>query len=174
MAKKENNKRKAVQNQVDSLSDLSRQAHKVLDEHVRGSGLKSSSKRSRILDVFLATAEHLSTEELHRLVRAKDPSIGYTTVYRTLKLLAECGLASEVEFHDGIVRYERGLNRRTHHHMVCTSCGNSFEFFAPEIDAIEQRIGKKFSFTPARHNFQIYGTCKICSAHQSTRTSPKK
>ncbi len=97
-------------------------------------GLKQSAKRDRVLQVFLDAREHLSTEELHQRVKEKDSSIGYTTVYRTLKLLTQCGLAFEVDFQDGVVRYERSLNRRTHHHMVCTSCGDSVEFFAPELE----------------------------------------
>jgi Fur family transcriptional regulator, ferric uptake regulator len=129
---------------------------------LREKGLKQSARRDRVLKVFLGTHDHLSTEELHRLVREKDPSIGYTTVYRTLKLLTQCGLAFEVDFKDGVARYEHGLNRRTHHHMVCTSCGDSVEFFAPELDEVQQRIGKQFHFDPSRHTFQIFGTCQTC------------
>jgi Fur family ferric uptake transcriptional regulator len=112
--------------------------------------------------VFLEARDHLSTEELHRLVKDEDPSIGYTTVYRTLKLLSQCGLASEVDFQDGVVRYEHSLNRRAHHHMVCTSCGDSVEFFAPELEKVQRRIGSQFHFEPTRHTFQIVGTCRTC------------
>jgi Fur family ferric uptake transcriptional regulator len=83
-------------------------------------------------------------------------------VYRTLKLLAECGLASEVAFHDGIARYEHQYNRRSHHHMVCTECGSSVEFFSPEIGELEQEIGRKYQYETTRHTFQIYGLCENC------------
>jgi len=106
--------------------------------------------------------EHLSTDELYRLVRKKDARIGFTTVYRTLKLLAECGLASEVAFHDGIARFEHQYNRRSHHHMVCTACGSSVEFFSPEVGKIEQEIGRKHHYATTRHTFQIYGLCEAC------------
>jgi Fur family ferric uptake transcriptional regulator len=71
-------------------------------------------------------------------------------------------LASEVAFHDGVARYEHQYGRRSHHHMVCTSCGTSVEFFSPEIEKIEQEIGKKYKFTTTRHSFQIYGLCDNC------------
>jgi Fur family ferric uptake transcriptional regulator len=157
---------KRVDNLAEAKADVHADAQRILREYLCKAGLKNSAKRDCVLSVFLDTRDHLSTEELHRLVKAKDPSIGYTTVYRTLKLLAQCGLASEVEFHDGVARYEHSLYRRTHHHMVCTSCGDSIEFFAPEIEAVEARIGKKFRFAPQRHNFQIYGTCKTCREQQ--------
>lgn len=152
-----------------SREDLTEEALRILAAHLREKGLKQSAKRDCILDVFLATRDHLSTEELHRLVRKRDPSIGYTTVYRTLKLLAQCGLAYEVEFHDGIARYELSLNRRTHHHMVCTLCGDSVEFFVPELEEVERRIGQQFRFQPSRHAFQIFGTCASCLKKKPAR-----
>jgi Fur family ferric uptake transcriptional regulator len=150
-----------VDDQTDSLESLD-QARQTLREHIVRLGLKHSAQRDTILRIFIDTHEHLSTEDLHRLVRQIDPAIGYTTVYRTLKLFVQCGLATVVEFHDGVARYEHGLNRRTHHHMVCTVCGDSVEFFAPEIEKVEQRIGHEFHYVTARHTFQIYGTCPAC------------
>lgn len=138
------------------------EAKQILRAHLARLGLKHSSQRDTILHIFLATHDHLSTEELHSLIKKHDSTIGYTTVYRTLKLFTECGLAAEVEFHDGIARYEHRLNRRNHHHMVCTVCGDSIEFFSPEVEEVERRMGKKFHFAATRHNFQIYGTCEAC------------
>lgn len=155
-----------LQKRVDDASsaheELLAVAERILDGYLRDKGLKQSAKRDCVLEVFLDSRNHLSTEDLHRLVKEKDPSIGYTTVYRTLKLLAQCGLAFEVDFQDGVVRYEHSLNRRTHHHMVCTSCGDSVEFFAPELEEVQRRIGSEFNFEPSRHTFQILGTCEIC------------
>ena len=152
---------------VRGAGELASEAQRILAAHLREKGLKQSSKRDRVLEVFLATHDHLTTEELHKLVKEQDASIGYTTVYRTLKLLAQCGLAYEVSFHDGVARYEHGLHRRTHHHMVCTTCGDSFEFFAPELEAVERRIGEQFHFAPSRHTFQIFGTCRACQKRHS-------
>src|SRR4029079_1500640 len=123
---------------------------------------KQTEQRNTILRTFLETREHLSTDELHRLVKKKDARIGYTTVYRTLKLLADCGLASVVAFHDGIARYEHQYNRRSHHHMVCTECGSSVESFSPDVEKLDARMGRKPHYFPTRHTFQIYGLCEDC------------
>ena len=142
--------------------EMLRSAQEILRQHLKRVGLKQTEQRNTILQSFLETREHLSTEELHRLVKRKDPRIGVTTIYRTLKLFTECGLASEVEFHDGKARFEHQYNRRSHHHMVCTGCGSSVEFFSPEIDRLEQEIGGKFNYRTTRHTFQIYGLCVDC------------
>lgn len=139
-----------------------RQAQEIFHQHLKKVGLKHTEQRDTILLAFIETREHLSTQELHQLVQKRDASIGFTTVYRTLKLLAECGLASVVSFHDGMVRYEHQLNRRSHHHMVCTKCGASVEFFSPEVDKLEHEIGRKHRFETTRHTFQIYGVCEDC------------
>lgn len=139
-----------------------REAQDILHRHLKRVGLKQTAQRDSILRTFLETRDHLSTDELHRLVQKKDVRIGYTTVYRTLKLLAECGLASEVAFHDGIARYEHQYNRRSHHHMVCTQCGSSVEFFSRDVGHLEQEIGRKYRYLATRHTFQIYGICEDC------------
>ena len=142
--------------------EMVREAQDILHRHLKRVGLKQTAQRDSILRTFLETRDHLSTDELHRLVQKKDVRIGYTTVYRTLKLLAECGLASEVAFHDGIARYEHQYNRRSHHHMVCTQCGSSVEFFSRDVGHVEQEIGRKYRYLATRHTFQIYGICEDC------------
>jgi Fur family transcriptional regulator, ferric uptake regulator len=160
---------KRIDDQPSISPEMVREAQGILHQHLKKVGLKQTAQRDTILRTFLETREHLSTDELHRLVKKKDPKIGYTTVYRTLKLLAECGLASEVAFHDGIARYEHQYNRRSHHHMVCTDCGSSVEFFSNEVERLEKDIGRKYHYLTTRHTFQIYGVCEDCRKKNGSR-----
>ncbi len=160
---------KRIDDQPSISREMMREAEEILHRHIKSVGLKHTAQRDTILRTFLETREHLSTDELHRLVKKQDPKIGFTTVYRTLKLLTECGLASVVSFNDGVARYEHQYNRRSHHHMVCTECGSSVEFFSPEIDRLEQEIGRKYRYATTRHTFQIYGLCEECRKKHSSR-----
>jgi Fur family transcriptional regulator, ferric uptake regulator len=160
---------KRVDDQTVLSNEAMREADEIFNSHLKRVGLKHTGQRDAILLTFLETHEHLSTEELHQLVKRRDSRIGFTTVYRTLKLLAECGLASEVAFNDGITRYEHQYNRRSHHHMVCTECGSSVEFFSPEIERIEKEIGRKHHYATTRHTFQVYGLCGECQKKKSNR-----
>jgi Fur family ferric uptake transcriptional regulator len=153
---------KRIDDQPMISRQMLREAEAVFHDHLKRVGLKRTAQRDTILRTFLDTRDHLSNDDLYRLVKKKDSGIGFTTVYRTLKLLSECGLASEVDFHDGIARFEHQYQRRNHHHMVCTACGSSVEFFSPEIERIEQEIGRKNKYLPTRHTFQIYGVCEKC------------
>jgi len=162
---------KRVDDQPWISPQMVREAETVLHNHLRRVGLKHTGQRDTILRTFLDTRDHLSTDDLYRLVRKQDEHIGFTTVYRTLKLLAECGLASEVAFNDGIARYEHQYNRRNHHHMVCTECGSSVEFFSTDIERIEREVGRKHKYLTTRHTFQIYGLCDACRKNNARRSA---
>jgi Fur family ferric uptake transcriptional regulator len=134
----------------------------ILREHIQRKGLRNTAQRDLILEIFLATEEHLATEDLHWLVHKKDSSIGQTTVYRTLKLLTEAGLAREVRLGDGRTYYEHHYNHEHHDHMVCTVCGGVTEFFSPELEAMQDEVAEKFKFRPTHHSLRILGVCSEC------------
>jgi Fur family ferric uptake transcriptional regulator len=130
--------------------------------HIQKKGLKRTAQRELILDVFLRTEEHLSSEDLYRLVHKEDSSVGQTTVYRTLKLLAEAGLAREVRFGDGMTHYEHNYKHQHHDHMICSSCGKIIEFFSAELEAIQDAMAAKHKFEVQQHLLRIIGLCAEC------------
>ena len=134
----------------------------VFSEHIQKSGLRHTAQRELILDIFLRTEEHLSSEDLYWLVQKEDKSVGHTTVYRTLKLLTEAGLAREVRFGDGKTYYEHHYNHEHHDHMICTECGKVVEFFSPEIEALQVAMAEKYGFKPTHHSLRILGLCEEC------------
>src|SRR5688500_506947 len=89
-----------------TMAGIMTEEQEVFREHIQKKGLKRTAQRDLILDVFLRTEEHLSSEDLYQLVHKEDATIGQTTVYRTLKLLAEAGLAREVRFGAGLSPYK--------------------------------------------------------------------
>ena len=74
----------------------------VFMNHLQDRKLKLTAHRELILETFLNNEGHRSVEDIYRTVKEMDPRIGYTTVYRAVKLLTECGLAREVELADGV------------------------------------------------------------------------
>ena len=135
---------------------------KVFIEHLQRAGLKRTAQRDLILDVFLRTEEHMSSEDLYRLVQREDPSVGQTTVYRTLKLLTDAGLAREVRFGDGRTRYEHNYNHPHHDHMICAECGETIEFFSEELEKIQDAIAAKHGFEITHHTLRMFGYCQNC------------
>src|SRR6185369_12950065 len=95
-------------------------------------------QRDIILDIFLSTHQHVSVEELYLKIKQSNPGIGFATVYRTLKLFAEAGLAREVLLHDGQTRYEHVVAGEHHDHLVCTGCNTIIEFEDETIETAER------------------------------------
>ena len=136
-------------------------------EHIQKTGLRKTAQRDLILEVFLITEEHLSSEDLYWLVQKQDPSVGHTTVYRTLKLLTDAGLAREVRLGDGRTYYEHHYNHEHHDHMICTECGKVIEFFSPELEAMQDQMAEKYNFKPTHHSLRILGLCEDCQKKES-------
>lgn len=134
----------------------------VFLEHIQKAGLRKTAQRDVILEVFLGTEEHLSSEDLYWLVQKEDPTVGHTTVYRTLKLLTEAGLAREVRLGDGRTYYEHHYNQEHHDHMICTECGKVYEFYSPELEAMQDEMAAKYNFKPTHHSLRILGVCEDC------------
>ena len=134
----------------------------VFMEYLQEHKLKLTPHRQLILDIFLENEGHRSAEDIYRMVRQKDPRVGYTTVYRTMKILADCGLARPVDLADGITRYEHLYNHEHHDHMICMQCGNSIEFYRPEIETLQDEASMQLGFRVTDHKLQIYGLCKEC------------
>lgn len=126
-------------------------------------GLRSTRQRDIILDVFLSTHEHLSVEELYLKVRASHPGIGQATVYRTLKLFVEAGLAREMALPDGQTRYEHQLIGEHHDHLICTSCNAIIEFEDETIERLQQEVAQRHGFVLTNHKMQLYGVCPACN-----------
>ena len=134
----------------------------VFLNHIQKKGLKRTSQRDLILDVFLRTERHLSNEDLYRLVQEEDASVGQTTVYRTLKLLTEAGLAREVRFGDGRTHYEHNYKHEHHDHMICSECGRIIEFYSAELEALQDAMAAKHRFEISQHLLRIIGVCAEC------------
>jgi Fur family ferric uptake transcriptional regulator len=134
--------------------------HQALARYLEQHSLKHTRQRELILDTFLQTRTHVTSEELYQLVRDENPNIGYTTVYRTMKLLAEAGIAQERHFDDGVTRYE--MEHEHHDHLVCLRCGRIIEFECPEIEVAQTDVARRHNFEVLRHRHELYGHCSEC------------
>jgi Fur family ferric uptake transcriptional regulator len=125
-----------------------------LDTH----NLNVTTQREVIVDHFLKTQDHISIDELLARVRKRHPRVGYATVYRTLKLLVDSGLAIERQFGDGQARYE--VVGDHHDHLICTKCGLILEFEDDEIEDLQEKIAQRLGgFQVIRHRHELYGLC---------------
>jgi Fur family ferric uptake transcriptional regulator len=146
----------------------------LLHDHMEKRGLRSTEQRKVIVETFFKAPHHISIEELLAEVRQTDPRVGYATVYRTLKLLTECGVAFERKFGDGLTRYELADEASHHDHLICVDCGKIVEFEEPKIEELQERIAARYGFTLKTHKHEMYGTCADCTAKAARNAAPRR
>lgn len=133
-----------------------------LNQHLQKNRLKSTKQRDIIVETFFKTqGEHIKIEELLQKVREHNPAIGYATVYRTLMLLVDAGVAHQRHFHDGQSRFELDSNHH-HDHLICTECGKIVEFENDHIENLQEQVAKRHGFSLTRHKMELYGFCSDC------------
>ena len=126
--------------------------------YVQDRRLNVTAQREAIVEQFLRTRDHVSIDELLSKVRKRQPKVGYATVYRTLKLLVDSGLAVERQFGDGQARYE--IVGDHHDHLICQKCNLILEFEDDEIERLQERTAARLGcFTVLRHRHELYGLC---------------
>jgi Fur family ferric uptake transcriptional regulator len=140
-----------------------REEQRVLAAHLARHHLKRSTQREVILDAFLRAGRHVSVEDLLKTVRRRHPEIGRTTIYRTLKLFKDAGLASELVFGNE-ARFEPTWNRDHHDHFICVGCGEIIEFQSPEIERLQEEIASGLGFVIEGHRHHVFGRCRRCAA----------
>ncbi len=136
---------------------------KALASYLEDHNLKHTRQREAILNVFLSVKGHITGDELQRRVRERHPGIGYTTIYRTMKLLCDAGLATPRHFDDGVTRYE--IEHEHHDHLLCVRCGRIVEFECQMIEQAQDRIVARYGFRLLRHRHELYGHCADCQRH---------
>jgi Fur family transcriptional regulator, ferric uptake regulator len=125
---------------------------------LRDRNLNTTQQRELIVDMFLRSHEHVSIDELLARVRKKNSKVGYATVYRTLKLLLDSGLASSRQFDDGQTRYE--VAGAHHDHLICVKCSLILEFENDEIERLQEKMAAELGgFRVLRHKHELYCLC---------------
>lgn len=131
----------------------------VLNDYLARQALKQTRQRKVVVEEFLRVDRHVDAEDLHNIVRKRDPRVGLATVYRTLNLLKEAGLADQKSFRDGRSVFE--VHRPDHHHdhLVCLDCGRVMEFENAQIEKLQAQVATELGFQLTGHRLDLYGKC---------------
>lgn len=141
---------------------LNNKEFEILDDYLRSVGQFLTLPRKIILDTFLKVDGHVSVKDLCKEVKKKDSQISPATVYRTMKLLVESGIASENEFADDRKLFEKTLGKEHHDHMFCTLCKKVSEFHNESIEKLQEEVAQEHLFEITHHRMTLFGVCDEC------------
>lgn len=143
------------------MSDARNRLFKEFRAYLKAQGLKSTKQREAIAEVFFVTERHLSLNDVLERTQRTQPSVGYATVYRTMKLMTEAGVANEHKFADNdLALYEPNIEDGHHDHLICVDCGRIIEFEDELIEKRQDDIAEREGFVVQKHRLEIYGSCQ--------------
>ncbi len=151
----------------------STEAVTVLEGYLTRMGLKTTAQRRLITQVFFDPRfkqDHPSVDTLYQHVRSLDTTIGFATVYRTMKLLCDAGLSQPRQLGEKETRYEPFAPGEHHDHLVCQDCGHIVEFENEAIEALQEGIARAFGFELQEHRMVLYGRCQRENCERRAKT----
>ena len=130
-----------------------------LQGYLSKNGLRLTNQRKLIAATFFEAEGHLNFEQLYEAVQQRDSSVGQATVYRTLKVLVDSGLANSSRFGGNSALYESAITDEHHDHLICTECGLIVEFCDDQIESLQHVVAQGHGFTLKDHTMELYATC---------------
>ncbi|HWB49294.1 MAG TPA: Fur family transcriptional regulator [Stellaceae bacterium] len=118
-------------------------------------GLRMNEKRRVILRVLDKAQDHPCVDEVYRRVTESDPRISISTVYRTLKILAQAGVLSRVEFGDGRAHYEEARDDR-HEHLIDIDTGKVLEFRNGAIETVLREAAGQLGYRLLQYRLELF------------------
>jgi len=128
-------------------------------------GNRMTPQRRVILETILDHPGHLSADEIHDLARREIPRLSLSTVYRTLDLLKELDLVSELHLAGNHYRYEAQSSQ--HQHLVCAGCGKVIEFECAHCAGMQKKLSTELGFWVTGSRVELFGYCEDCARERN-------
>ena len=136
-------------------------------ETLRRRGYRVTPQREIIAEVIAHSSRHMTAEEVFTEVQTRTRAVNIATVYRTLDLLVEEGLASRANLGGGRVVYATA-EHGPHIHLVCRHCGAVVDADVDSFESLFQHIQVQHGFVCGPQHFALYGLCAGCQTAEDT------
>ena len=130
---------------------------KTIKQALRKREVRWTSRREIIVNEFIAADRHLTAEELHDIVRKIDSGISTATVYRTMNMLVEAGMAEKRHFKSGSAAFDLVLGKGHHHHLIDVDSGDIIEFNNDELEEVISRVTAELGYKLSCHKIELFG-----------------
>lgn len=133
----------------------------TLLQNLRQRGFRITPQREMIIEALAHSGGHITAEKIHEQVQARCRSVNIATIYRTLDMLVEIGLASRIQLADGQQVFTT-RQHGPHIHLVCRVCGGVQEMDCTELLPLVEAVKYKYAFEVDWRHVSIIGICSSC------------
>ena len=130
---------------------------------LRERGFKITPQRLAVYNVLAHTTAHPNAETIYQELQSYYPTMSLATVYKSLTILCEVGLAQELNVSEDSFRYD--ANTQPHPHIRCTRCGRVDDVMQLPPDALEAQAAQETGYAIQAHQYYFFGLCPDCQ-HQ--------
>ncbi len=109
-----------------------------------------------IYTVITTSREHLTVEQIYKLVKGKYPKVVLATIYNNINKLCEFGLIRKLSVEGMPDRYD---HVRRHDHLVCRQCGKLADITFDDLTApLRQAAGDTYLY----YDLKVFYLCPDC------------
>ncbi|MBU0515659.1 MAG: transcriptional repressor [Proteobacteria bacterium] len=142
----------------------------VFRRFIRRRGMRYTPERETIILEIFSRHDHFDVDELYLRLHRQGVRVSKASIYRTLPLLIEAGLITEVFFEDGHMHYEHTFGHEQHCHLRCTECRRVIEFFDASLEKLEDRLVRDYDFQISGYSLEVFGLCPQCREQRRAAT----
>ncbi len=128
---------------------------------LRQQGCRMTPQREMIVEALAHSGCHMTAEEVLEIVRQKTSAVNIATIYRTLDLLVDHGLATRADLGEGRVVYAT-IRHGPHIHLVCRRCGRAQEADTALLASVVDTLREQYHFCCDTSHLALYGLCEVC------------
>jgi len=133
-------------------------------DELRAQGFRITPQREMIIETIAHQGNHINAEEVFAQIQKRTQSVNIATVYRTLELLVEQGLASRIDLGEGRVVYATHQHGQ-HIHLVCRQCGRIIDADQHMLSEVNQQFQSDYRFAADLDHIAVPGLCRECQAN---------
>jgi Fur family peroxide stress response transcriptional regulator len=122
--------------------------------------IRITPQRQEMISILKKSKQHWTAEEIFNELGRQFSSVSITTVYNNLKLFVKMGIVEELQFGEGLSKFE--WKGEEHYHIICSSCGKIEDFYYPQLKEVEAFAQDLSKFKIKNHQLQFYGICNDC------------
>ncbi len=131
------------------------------EQELKIRNINPSHQRLKIMEYLAQNQSHPTVDQIYTALQKDISTLSKTTVYNTLRILAEAGLVRTLTIEDNEVRYD--ILTENHGHFKCEACGTIYDFPIDMNALISENLSH---FRIYDKNVYFKGICPKCLANR--------